>query len=275
LRKGGSSAALITAHHRGVTQAIFSERARRRLSTGYGLAALGLVPWIVLLFLTQAHSGEARDLVTVSIGVPVMVIIGLLTTVGLYAAGSAFAAMSATFTAAAAFIMSWFRYLTQTFEITGRSLVVLAVIVLMIGFLGWVAAGASRWQGAAPRHRWVPVVPVVLVVAALLLTVSLFRIAALTPNHHEARHLRLVWTGLDVFEVIGLAGTCLALRARAPRVTMVAAYTAALLLCDAWFNVLASHGAGQAEAIALAAVEVPIAVLSLVVAYDSAADGVT
>jgi hypothetical protein len=251
-----------------VTQAIFSERARRRLSTGYGLAALGLVPWIVLLFLTQAHSGEARDLVTVSIGVPVVVIIGLLTTAGLYAAGSVFAAMSATFTAAAAFIMSWFRYLTQTFEITGRSLVVLAVIVLMIGFLGWVAAGASRWQGAAPRHRWVSVV---LVVAALLLTVGLFRIAALTPNHHEARHLRLVWTGLDVFEVIGLAGTCLALRARAPRVTMIAAYTAALLLCDAWFNVLASHGVGQVEAIALAAVEVPIAVLSLVVAYDSAA----
>lgn len=49
-------------------------------------------------------------------------------------------------------------------------------------------------------------------------------------------------------------------------VVVPATITGALLLCDAWINVIASHAAAQAEGIALAFVEVPMAALSFWVA---------
>jgi hypothetical protein len=61
-----------------------------------------------------------------------------------------------------------------------------------------------------------------------------------------------------VFELLALAHTGSALHRRS--------IIGALLLCDAWINVIATHAAAQAEGIALAFVEVPMAALSFWVA---------
>jgi hypothetical protein len=64
----------------------------------------------------------------------------------------------------------------------------------------------------------------------------------------------------------GWAAEGSALHRRSVTVVVPATVTGALLLCDAWINVIPSAAAAQSEGIALAFVEVPIAALSFWVA---------
>ena len=92
------------------------------------------------------------------------------------------------------------------------------------------------------------------------------RLAIVTPSEHDAWHLRLVWTGLDVFESLALAATALHLQRRSPGLAVAATITGSLLLSDAWFNIAASTGAAQLSAIGMGFVEVPLAALSFALA---------
>ncbi len=110
----------------------------------------------------------------------------------------------------------------------------------------------------------------------LLLTVGLLGwivvLALRLPSRHVAPHYGLAWVGFDV----GLAGVMLATgflaMRRSPRLVLTAAATAAMLVTDAWFDVMTSVGSGQVVALVLAAaVELPLAGLSLRVAVHAQA----
>lgn len=104
-------------------------------------------------------------------------------------------------------------------------------------------------------------------VLAVVLVPWIVYIALSLPRRAVARHYDMAWTGFDIFLLIAIARTAWLAHLRHPAVAITAAVTGALLLVDAWFDVVtASTGHDRFEAIVLAAcVEVPLAVLSLAI----------
>ena len=140
-------------------------------------------------------------------------------------------------------------------------LAVLAVVII-IGLC--VVVIERDFSGRpSPPARWLPAV---LVVAALALIPTLVVELTVIPADQTAHHLKLAWTGLDVFEVVALAATGFALQRRSAMTAIPATITGTLLVCDAWINIVPTHGAAFYEAIAMAFVELPLAGLSFWVA---------
>jgi hypothetical protein len=91
------------------------------------------------------------------------------------------------------------------------------------------------------------------------------------PPHYVAGHWALAWVGLDIAEVSMLLGAAWAAwRQRALLIVFLIA-AATMFVLDAWFDVTtASHG-GELQSVALAVfVEVPSALLLLLVARRAA-----
>jgi hypothetical protein len=105
-----------------------------------------------------------------------------------------------------------------------------------------------RWAGLGLTGAGVAMVPWLGVLAAGL------------PARFEAAHWDVAWVGLDALEALGLFATGTLLRRRDARAALTAAATAALLLVDAWFDVVTSDASGRPVAIAMAALaELPLA----------------
>ncbi len=141
---------------------------------------------------------------------------------------------------------------------------------------GWHDAGSMGPLGrllARLRHlddgtRAVPawVAPVFLGMSVLLVpwTVVLF---VTLPDDYTAARWRLAWGGFDVGLAISLGATALLILRRSALTQTAAAMTAALLVCDAWFDVLTSHGRDVWFAILLAIfAELPLAVFCVWIA---------
>ncbi|WP_242906153.1 hypothetical protein [Actinomadura terrae] len=91
----------------------------------------------------------------------------------------------------------------------------------------------------------------------------MWALARRLPSTTQVSHWSTAWVGLDLMLAAGLLGTGVLLTRRDPRHGPVAAATGALLVADAWFDVMtASSGADRALAVALAAgIEIPLAIL--------------
>jgi hypothetical protein len=246
-------------------------RLERRLSWLYWAGAAGLAPWIVYLYQTQVPRAPTHQVHLLALGLLLTAIASLLATAWLSSRNHALAVIAASFAGTVTFISAWFRSLTRTAgsgmaESVPAFLAVVIVVVVLCGYVVRCELGsAARRRASLPR--WLPLA---LVLAAAALVPSLVISLALAPAVQIAHHLRIAWTGLDIFEGIALAATGLALRRSSQAVLVPATVTAALLLCDAWINVIPARGAARAEGIALAFLEVPLAVLSLWVAVRAA-----
>jgi len=225
----------------------------RLLTWLYWASAAGLAPWIVVLFRTQARRGQAHQVHILTVGLVLAMMLGLLFTAWLYSRASWLSVMAASFTATVTFIAAWFRILTQTgTSESAGSIATFLVIVTAIIVLCIITIRA-RLARTGAHARWLTIA---LAMAAL----------ALVPSVVIVLVARLAWTGLDVFELLALAHTGSALHRRSAAVVVPATITGALLLCDAWINVIPTHAAARSEGIALAFVEVPMAALSFWVA---------
>jgi hypothetical protein len=118
----------------------------------------------------------------------------------------------------------------------------------------------TRQSGGSLVPAWIA--PVLLVCAAVLVPWTAILFLTL-PRHYGASHWQLAWAGFDVGLGIALANTAIAALHRPPRGEIAAAVTGTLLICDAWFDVLTSHGSADvAEAVGEAAlIELPLAAL--------------
>jgi len=230
----------------------------------YWACAIVLTPWIVYLYLTQAKVGQAHQVRLLGVGLILAMMAGLLLTAWTYHRGRAQAVVAASFTAASAFICGWFRALTQAgaSHWPGAVPIVLAVVTAVVVLCVLVI---RRRLAGLPPARWLPVA---LTVMALALIPSLVVLLTRAPALQTAHHLKLAWTGLDVFEVLALAWTAFALQRR-PRIAAIpATITCALLVCDAWLNIIPSVGWAFYSGIAMAFIELPLAALSLWVALN-------
>lgn len=119
----------------------------------------------------------------------------------------------------------------------------------------------------APVPRWLALG--FMVMSLLLAPWTLWLVWTL-PNRQLADHWGLAWGGFDVALASGLAMTAVLLLRRSPHAGIVAAVTATLLVCDAWFDVTTSSG-GMTTVIAIAEallVELPLAAVCLWIAAN-------
>lgn len=104
--------------------------------------------------------------------------------------------------------------------------------------------------------------PLFLVCAAVLIPWTAVLFLTL-PAHYGANRWALAWGGFDVGLGVALATTAVAIVRRSAYAEVAATVTGTLLVCDAWFDVLTSHGTSDVAQAAVSAVlvELPIAFL--------------
>ncbi|MFC6600134.1 hypothetical protein [Kitasatospora paranensis] len=83
------------------------------------------------------------------------------------------------------------------------------------------------------------------------------------PATAQASHWAWTWTGLDSFEALGLLSTGLLLRRGDCRAGLTSAAASALLLVDAWFDVMTAAPGSDVKLAVLMAVfaELPLAMV--------------
>lgn len=121
-------------------------------------------------------------------------------------------------------------------------------------------AGFRKDDGTTLVPPWFA--PVFLVCAAVLVPWTVLLFLTLPPRY-GAHHWHLAWSGFDLALVLALATTAVTIMRRSAFGELAATVTGTLLLCDAWFDVLTSHGTAdvvQAAASALL-IELPLACL--------------
>jgi hypothetical protein len=130
-------------------------------------------------------------------------------------------------------------------------------------------AAAEFRRGSALVPRWVA--PAFLICAAVLIPWTAVLFLTL-PRHYGASHWRLAWGGFDVGLGIALAATAVAILRRSAFGEIAATITGTLLVCDAWFDVLTSHGSTDvAQAIVEAMlIELPLAAVCFWIARNFA-----
>lgn len=102
---------------------------------------------------------------------------------------------------------------------------------------------------------------------AVGLVVWVVYLAIKLPGRQLAVHYDIAWVGFDSGLAVALLLTGALVIKRSPHVVLPAAGTAALLLADAWFDVVTARGGALVVAIVSAAgVELPLAALSVIVA---------
>jgi len=107
----------------------------------------------------------------------------------------------------------------------------------------------------------------VLSVTALALVPWTLWLTFSLPSKHVTHHYDLAWVGFDVGLLCAFALTAWAAYRRSPLLVPVASATCALLLCDAWFDVVTSTPGERWEAALEAGLaELPLALLCAVVA---------
>jgi hypothetical protein len=240
------------------------EQRRIELFVYWG-GAIAMVPWIVFLFTTQPSHVLGLHITVLRAGVAAILIAGLASTAILSRLQASITEILAMATASTSLATAWF-VLVGASHRRASSAVVITVLVLVpticvTGLIAWrvLLSRGARWS----VPRWAPVACLVI----LAIGVVLFA------RSHEAaqdtlffRRMRIAWTGLDIFELIGLVATGYAIKVRSPLVALCATFTGSILFCDAWYNVVSTTGRTQQSAIAMAFVEIPLATYSIYLA---------
>ena len=121
---------------------------------------------------------------------------------------------------------------------------------------------AGRLRGVRARTDWWrrPLV-ITISLAATMAFLGWIAVLALTlPTRYLANHWNVAWVGFDVMLLISLLATGWAMAGRRPSAGTALMVSAAMLVCDAWFDVTTASGATTTLiSIGLAAVELPAA----------------
>jgi hypothetical protein len=109
-------------------------------------------------------------------------------------------------------------------------------------------ARVVRWTG-----------PLFVLFCVILLPWTIYLAAAL-PTHQLSPNYDVAWAGFDVLLLATLAGTAFFALRRSRYLSTAATAAAALLVVDAWFDVMTSPSSGRIEAVLLAVlIELPLA----------------
>ncbi|MEY9858853.1 hypothetical protein ABH935_004476 [Catenulispora sp. GAS73] len=126
---------------------------------------------------------------------------------------------------------------------------------------------AARELGIAPNRvkRLRSRMLTVLVACCAGLGAWIVYLAVSMPTGYRSKAWSAAWVGFDILLLLALTGTIAAAMLRRQIVVMLAVFTATLLLCDAWFDIVLDWGTSDVwGSLASAAfVEVPLALFLL------------
>jgi hypothetical protein len=236
-------------------------KAQRWIALLYFGGAIILIPWILLLYRLQAPEGIAFREHLVGYGMWAFMVIGLVTTAHWCKENSHYTVIAGMFTAAIAFITAWFSTVSSIGTRFDFALIYALVVQIPITLVClWTVRRLFRPLGV---HAGPPSIPPYALLVGIAVVVPL----VLSLSHSEPRvvasyHLRLLWVGLDVFELLGMAWTAYCLFRGLPSLVVAASLTGALLFADAWFNIIPSRGLAERQGLLMALVEVPMSVFS-------------
>jgi hypothetical protein len=130
---------------------------------------------------------------------------------------------------------------------------------------------AERWRDVGGRGRRLPrwIAPAFLTLTVLIVPWTAWLVYEL-PDREQASHWALAWAGFDAALAAALAATAIAIVRRKTWAAIASAVAGTLLACDAWFDVLTSHGP-TAVSIATAEalfIELPLAALCFWVSWS-------
>jgi uncharacterized membrane protein len=136
--------------------------------------------------------------------------------------------------------------------------------------------GARRYNWSMASERTARTLPVpgwaapLLVAIAVGLVVWTLYLTYTLPARHTTHDWEIAWAGFDIALAGVLAATAVGLRRAAPWAEATAAVATALLVTDAWFDIVLSDPGGErVEAIVLAVVaEMPLALFCLWIALN-------
>jgi hypothetical protein len=122
-------------------------------------------------------------------------------------------------------------------------------------------------QTRVPLPRWVT--PVLALTAVGLLPWALWLTFSL-PARHVSEHYDLAWVGFDIALFTAFAATSWCIIRSSRWLVPLAAATGAMLVCDAWFDVVTAGRNELGEAIAEALLaELPLAALCVFIVVDT------
>ena len=94
-------------------------------------------------------------------------------------------------------------------------------------------------------------------------------LASSLPERRVAHHYDVAWVGFDIALAAAFAATAWTALRGSQWLVPSASTTAAMLLCDAWFDVVTSSPDDRLEAILLAGLaELPLAAICVLVVYE-------
>jgi hypothetical protein len=122
-----------------------------------------------------------------------------------------------------------------------------------------------------PERRFVPWwLPSLFMLFALALAPWIVWLVVSLPSEEVAAHWEVAWGGFDIGLAALLVATAFTLAKQRPSAEIFASMTAAVLICDAWFDVVTSHGTTTVVIAVLEAVlvELPLAVTCIWIARN-------
>ena len=240
-------------------------RSKIALAVFWGSAAF-LAPWIVALAVVQKKTGTAYHLHVVSGGISLCLLVGMLVTGLLAGRRSPTVLLAAAFSGTLAFITAWFGSTSTegpAFWVLLAYAVVILIPVCVLSFWTVVVTFRRRLEpvGLPP---WVPAA--FSAGAATVVVPLVIGLVAIHPSH-AAVHLRVVWTGLDCFELGFLIASGVCVWRRSSAISITAMCLATLLFADAWYNISATTGSAETAAIVMALGELPLSGYALYTAH--------
>jgi hypothetical protein len=239
----------------------------RRSALIFGGAASVLLPWIVILALTQPDRGTADHIQPLR-----LVLVGSIVVLGLFLvirppADRLSAALLGGAVTGLALSAVWFDLITRVGLPTIRFVIRIGVYAGFVAVCGAILALLCLY---GPRSAWAGPRALLFVALALL---ALEATSILSAHRSVLRvdNVDLAWVGLDICEFAGLATLAITLRTRRRFVVFIGPATGALLFSDAAINVITSGGVmSMLAALAMALVEIGLGVLAVVVAAREA-----
>ena len=238
---------------------------RRLLLFLYWGGAIVLVPWIVMLKGDLPATAIVHHIPILRAGVSGLLVIGMLATARWFSQRSHLTVVAGTCTATVAFVAAWFMIVSTSGSRVNLTLVYglgLHVPVIVVSLL----AVRRHVRGQRPPARPPALIVRLLVIGALAYIPLIATAIAGAPSELAAHHLALTRTGLDVFECIGFATIGWCLLRRIPILAVATSFLGALMVCDAWYDVVTTAASSRVSSVALACLELPLAALSVGVA---------
>jgi hypothetical protein len=233
-------------------------------------AAVLLAPWILFLWLSQPSHGTEHNVGLLAGGLLIILALATVASGLLYFRLSPRAVVAAGFAGSFALATLWFRVTAQpTRASTGAESRAFATLLLPFALLLWSGFHWLRQRQTTRRTQLF--LSIAYVTSAGLVTIGAIRLSSVAPTVEPEHHLRLVWTGLDIFELLGLAWTAWSITVASRLVVFAGTFTAALLVSDAWTNVISTTSDARLAAVGMAFIELSLASLSVGLALRATA----